>query len=108
MARQVQVLLVDDLDGGDAVRNVSFSFEGDAYEIDLSQANYDKFEKILKPYIDNARKVKSSRRGRGAGRATGSSNRAAEIREWARSKGMKVSERGRVSAEIVEAYEAAH
>ena len=36
----------------------------------------------------------------------GTSN--ARIREWARSNGYKVSDRGRISAEVVAAYEAAH
>ena len=111
MARQVQVLLIDDIDQTPAERNVAFSLEGENYEIDLSQGNIDKLHAALEPFVKNARKVRGARR-RGAARRGGSGggggNRSAMIREWAREQGMQVSARGRVAAEIVEAYEAAH
>lgn len=109
MARQVQVLLVDDIDQSAADRNVAFSIDGEHYEIDLSKSNIDKLHAALEPFIQAGRKAKGTRsRGRGATRAAGSVGKSAEVREWARSRGMQVSERGRVSKEIMEAYEAAH
>lgn len=109
MARQVQVLLVDDLDQSTADRNVAFSLEGEHYEIDLSNANIDKLYAALEPYTQAARKVKSGRsKARSAAREGSSASKSAVVREWARARGMKVSERGRVSQEILEAYEAAH
>ena len=36
MARQVQTLLTDDLDGSDAAGTVRFGYEGVEYEVDLS------------------------------------------------------------------------
>ena len=66
-------------------------------------------------YVGHARKVSGTRRSgarrssaTGAGGSTGSASNAKEIREWARERGMEVSERGRVSAEVREAYDAAH
>ena len=57
MAQKVQVLLVDDLDGGEATETVSFGLDGSSYEIDLSSANADKIRKELALYIEHARKV---------------------------------------------------
>jgi len=57
MAQKVQVLLVDDLDGGEATETVSFGLDGSSYEIDLSSANADKIRKELTLYIEKARKV---------------------------------------------------
>ena len=108
MARQVQVLLVDDLDGSKADRTVSFGIDGDQYEIDLNQANIDKLQEALAPFSEAARKVRPTRSPRRGGRQGGSTGKSALIREWARSQGMKVSERGRVSQEIIDAFEAAH
>lgn len=108
MARQVQVLLVDDIDDSRAERNVTFSIDGDSYEIDLSQANIDKLYSALEPYVKSARKVRGRRKGTSATKSTGGANKAAMVREWARGQGMQVSERGRVSQEVMEAYEAAH
>ena len=39
MAQKVQVILVDDIDGGEADETVSFSLDGVSYEIDLSESN---------------------------------------------------------------------
>ncbi|MCW8220116.1 Lsr2 family DNA-binding protein, partial [Streptomyces griseolus] len=47
--------------------------------------------------------------GRGKGRATTGGNKdTAEIRKWARENGHNVNDRGRVPAEIREAYEKAN
>jgi hypothetical protein len=115
MAERIVRQLIDDLDGSDITEGaggrVEFSVRGVAYQIDLSAANAAKFDKALKPFVDGALKVRGSRGGRG--KATSSSVSAsreqlAAIREWARKNGHQVSDRGRIKAEVVEAFEAAH
>jgi hypothetical protein len=110
MAQKVQVLLVDDLDGGEASETVSFSLDGTAYLIDLSSDNASKLRKDIAQYIDHARKDGGGGGGRRRGRArTGPGReRSAEIRAWARQQGEKVSERGRIPATIIARYEASH
>ena len=108
MAQKVQVLLVDDLDGGEANETVSFGLDGVAYEIDLSSGNADELRGQLARYLEHARKsggaqARRRRQRNGAGR-----EQSARIREWARSQGKKVNERGRIPANIVAEYEAAH
>ena len=107
MARKVHVMLEDDIDGGEAVRTVEFSVDGANYEIDLNQANADALLKALAPYIDKARQVASSR-STGARRTSARRNpnrpNAQEIRDWAKGQGLKVSERGRIPAEVMEAW----
>ena len=107
MAQKVQVILVDDLDGGEAAETVNSSLDGVAYELDLSKKNAAKFRDALAPYVGSARK--SARRGGRRGQARGSrgSNTSA-IRQWARDQGLKVSDRGRVPAEILAKYDSAH
>src|ERR1700749_4878727 len=107
MAQKVQVLLVDDLDGGEATETVSFGLDGSSYEIDLSSANADKIRKELALYTEKARKVRApARRGRPA--AGPGRHRSAEIREWAKQRGYHVNQRGRIPASIVSEYEASH
>ncbi|MGH8823145.1 MAG: histone-like nucleoid-structuring protein Lsr2 [Jiangellaceae bacterium] len=107
MAQRVQVILVDDIDGGNAEETVSFTLDGVAYELDLSKKNAAKLRDTLAPYIGSARRV--SRRGRGRGRSgAGRSTDTASVRQWARDQGLKVSDRGRVPADILAKYEAAH
>jgi hypothetical protein len=109
MAQKVQVILVDDIDGGSADETVSFSLDGVSYEIDLSTKNAAAFRDAFAQYVGTARKVGGRSAGRsGRRRSTGGDNRTAQIREWARANGHKVNERGRISATLVEAYEKAH
>jgi len=113
MAQKVTVLLVDDIDGGTADETVSFSLDGVSYEIDLSAKNAGKMRDAFAQYVGQGRRVGgrgSGGRGSSRGRARrgGGDNRTAEIREWARSNGHKVNERGRIPATIIEAYDKAH
>ncbi|MDQ1485501.1 MAG: hypothetical protein QOJ62_1194 [Actinomycetota bacterium] len=116
MAQKVEVTLVDDLDGGSADETMTFALDGVSFEIDLSKSNAKKFRDSLNPYVSAARRV--SRAGARSGRARSRGGRAragsngevetSDIRAWARSRGIKVNERGRISADIVSQYESAH
>jgi hypothetical protein len=118
MARKVQVILSDDLDDSiSADETVTFALDGTTYEIDLSEENAAEMRDVLGKYVSAARKVsgRSSGRASGAGRsrATGGGGRmdreqAGAIRDWARKNGHEVSDRGRIPASVVEAFEAAH
>lgn len=106
-------ILQDDLDGSEKdVRTVRFSFEGANYEIDLGPGNFDKLAKVLSPYVNAARK-ESSRRVAGTAtkvRAMSAAEQRAfnqRVREWAKTRKEKVSDRGRVPASLIEAYQAA-
>jgi len=112
MAKKVTVTLVDDFDGdGPADETVEFSIDGLSYEIDLSAKNAKKLREDLKQWIEAGRRVGGRRRGRsggsGRGRASIDREQSAAIREWARRSGHKVSTRGRIPAEIIEAFHAA-
>ncbi|MYX26065.1 Lsr2 family protein [Streptomyces sp. SID8381] len=111
MAQKVQVLLIDDLDGGEADETVTFGLDGKVYEIDLKAKSAEKLRKLLAPYIDKGRKTKQGTpavRGRGTARSNGGSEDTARIREWAKQNGYEVNDRGRVPATIREAYEKAN
>jgi len=112
MAQKVQVILVDDVDGGDADETISFALDGVSYEIDLNSDNATALREALAPWVGHARRVggRSSRRSAGS-RARASANGGSsnsEIRDWARKNGYDISDRGRISAEIREAYANAH
>ena len=110
MAQKVQVLLVDDLDGGTADETVTFALDSISYEIDLTTENAAKLRDAFGPWVGHARKVggRSSSRTAAAPRSRSSRGDAQAIRDWAKAHGHHVSERGRISAEVKAAYEAAH
>jgi Lsr2 len=106
MAQKVHITLEDDLDGGDANETVAFGLDGRSYEIDLNNKNAKALRDALATYVAAARRAG----GRTAGvrrRGVAGSN-AREIREWARSNGHQVPDRGRIPSGVREAYEAAH
>ena len=118
MARRIVHQLVDDLDGtvlevGEG-ETVLFSLDGVAYEIDVSDDNAVALRNALATYIDAARPVSAGRAQRSAAataaerkrRRTGQQDYG-PVREWAKANGYKVSERGRVPASVLEAFEAA-
>jgi hypothetical protein len=107
MAQKVQVLLVDDLDGSEATETVAFGLDGAFYEIDLSSGNASKLRKELAHYVDHARKASGQPRRRRTRTGPGR-ERSAQIRQWAKQRGYKVNERGRIPQNIVAEYEAAH
>ncbi|MFJ9826540.1 MULTISPECIES: histone-like nucleoid-structuring protein Lsr2 [unclassified Streptomyces] len=111
MAQKVQVLLVDDLDGGEADETVTFALDGKSYEIDLTTANADKLRSLLEPYAKSGRRTggrSAGTRGKGRVVASAGSPDTAKIRAWAKENGYNVNDRGRVPADIKAAYEDAN
>ena len=112
MAQKVQVILTDDLDGGDADETVQFAIDGISYEIDLSEANAEALREALATYVAAARRLggRSVRRRAAAPASRPAAERAdlTELRAWARENGYQVSDRGRVSSQVRAAYETAH
>jgi hypothetical protein len=111
MAQKTIVQLIDDLDQGEADETVSFALDGASYEIDLSAANAAKMRDALAPYVANGRRanrggsrpVGSGRRSSGRG-ARSDREQLQAIREWGRKNGWTVNARGRIPADLLEAY----
>jgi len=122
MAQKTKVILIDDVEGGEADETVTFALDGVSYEIDLTSERAAQLRDALAPWVGHARK--SGGRSGGAGRRTtrasgtsGSSSASgsassgvdtAAVREWARENGHTVSERGRISGAVLDAYKAAN
>ncbi|SIL71172.1 Protein lsr2 precursor [Mycobacteroides abscessus subsp. abscessus] len=110
MARKTTVTLIDDIDENrTADETVEFGIDGITYEIDLANVNAEKLRKQIEEWAQHARRVGGrSRRGthRGSGRGPARMDReqSAAIRTWAAKNGHKVSTRGRIPEEVVNAY----
>lgn len=104
MAQRVNIELVDDLDGKAADSTVTFGLDGVTYELDLSDKNAAKLRGSLADYVAKARRV-----GKAPSKSKGkSTSNARAVREWAKAANMTVPDRGRIPAEVQEAYDAAH
>jgi len=108
MAQKVKIILVDDVDGGSADETVRFGLDGSNYEIDLSDANARQLRAALEPYLAKGRKVNARATKGGRQAAPARSQDVGLIRQWARENGYEVRERGRIQAEIQEAYHRAN
>jgi Lsr2 len=116
MAERMVRQLFDDLDGAEISdgtgEQIEFGVRGVTYRIDLSKANVTKFDKALAPFIESATKVGGrARRARPARRRAAARSPKQElsaVRAWAKKNGHTVSARGRISGDVMKAYEAAH
>jgi hypothetical protein len=109
MVQRVQYLIFDDLDGAEGAETILFGLDGTTYEIDLTPENAATLRETLEPWIKAGRRPKSQRPGvKPAKAAPPAEGETAKIRAWAREEGREVSDRGRIPAEIREAYQAAH
>ena len=111
MARKLRVIYTDDLDGEEFESDhptYRFGFEGRDYEIDLKPANGKKLEDALAKYIGQARRTTASRGSRAPGSPVRDRQRPAEIRQWARERGIEVSDRGRIPSAVVRQYDSTH
>ncbi len=103
MAQKVQVILIDDVDGGAADETLGFALEGVTYEIDLASHRADQLRAALEPWIKAGRRVSTRRSSSPRGYSD-----AAKIRAWAVENGHSVPTRGRIPGPVREAYEAAN
>ncbi|MFS0717980.1 Lsr2 family protein [Arthrobacter sp. 1P04PC] len=108
MARRVHVQLIDDISGEDAQESVRFALDGVEYEIDLAEENAVGLRKALGPYIAHGRRVRGSSAGRKTTASASNREQKQRIREWAEANGHNPSARGRISRDIMKAYEDAH
>jgi hypothetical protein len=114
MAKRVIHELIDDVNGQPADESITFALDGVQYEIDLTAKNATKLRDALAPYVAAGTKVgrggvaairgRTSRGARTPARADREVNQA--IRDWAKSKKIEVSDRGRIRQEIVDRYHA--
>jgi hypothetical protein len=112
MAKTVTVEITDDIDGSPNAQTVRFGYQGQQFEIDLADKNHVAFLASLRPFIAAARVDPGRRppRGTAGGRRSGSllSLDRGAVRAWARQQGLPVAERGRIRADVLEKYAAAH
>lgn len=107
MATRTITTTHDDLDGtviDDKNTRHSFSIDREQYEIDLSDANYEKLRTALREFMAAGKLV--SRPGPNR-RASRDRAQLAKIREWANENGYQVGAKGRIPREVEAAYEAA-
>ena len=112
MVQRVQVVLEDDMDGSEATQTVQFGLDGAAYEIDLNNEHAAQLQDALASWVGHARRAGNARRAvrssRGTGKASTDSEQLKSMREWGKQNGYQVSDRGRVSQVVRDAYQEAH
>jgi Lsr2 len=109
VARKEVVKFIDDLDGEVIDRGgqtFAFAYRGAQYEIDLGERNAQKFAEALEPYVAAARRI-GDERPKAPSSVRIDRTQLAAMRSWAKNHGYQVSDRGRVSQEIQDAYHSA-
>jgi hypothetical protein len=108
MATKTTIVLVDDLNGEPADTTLRFGLDDREYELDLTDANAQELRELFGRYISAARKVSGRQRQSAApAKPVFTAVDPAAVRAWAKGKGIDVSPRGRIKADVIEAYRAA-
>jgi hypothetical protein len=119
MAQRIVTELTDDTNGKPADETVTFGLDGREYEIDLTSKNAAALRKAFDVYVKNGRRVggRRPRSAGGSGSSTSSTSSSSSrsrgevdtkaVRQWAGENGYELSSRGRIPANVVEAYQAA-
>ncbi len=110
MARKIETVLIDDIDGSRADTTIQFGLNGAEYEIDLNATHAEELRKTVSRYLEVGRKANGSARRAPQGparRGTGSGRSSSEVRDWAKSQGMDVKDRGRIPSELFVKFKAA-
>lgn len=109
MAKKTVVILEDDIDGSEASETITFALDGSEYVIDLNEGHANELRGALERFTSAGRKVAGGRGRPGARTKSSQSGPDAKaVRMWAAENGIPVNTRGRIQAEAVEKYEAAH
>lgn len=115
MAQRVETTFIDDIDGSVAERTFTFAVDGTQYAIDLSSENIREFNEAIAGFVESSRKLgKLTTTSNGRPRSNGtvsvraSREHLAVVRAWLRQQGEDVSDRGRISAENMAKFDAAH
>ena len=107
MVQKIQTLFIDDLDGGPAEGTVRFALDGTGYEIDLSSKHAQALRAALSSYAGAARRAPGTRPARSRRKPGAGGPDSTQVRDWARSQGLDVKDRGRIPAELVVKFKAA-
>jgi nucleoid-associated protein Lsr2 len=115
MAKATVDVLVDDLDGSEAVETVRIGWNGDWRELDLSKRNLASLSKALDRYWNVSRTFSPNRRSSRRRPNAASSSPAAKaerdpklIRAWATANGISIPARGRIPGDVERRYDEAN
>ena len=102
MAKTTVTHVTDDINGDSDAQTIEFSYKGVSYVIDLAEKNEAKFDKAMASFVEAATRVSSARKKSTGGKR----NDLQDVRSWAKDNGFSVSERGRLPADVLAAYDA--
>ena len=103
----MQTLYVDDLDGSEADGTIRLGLDGTEYEIDLNAKHTRELRDVLARYVAAGRRVRASQSSRSGRKTQPNALNTTEVREWAKTQGIDVKDRGRIPAELVAKFKAA-
>lgn len=108
MAQKIVTIYTDDLTGEESQEASTHTLvlDGVHYEIDLAPDSYDQLLEAVSPFTSAGRKVGRTGRPRKTAPGRAGGDDTAAIRAWAKSEGFEINERGRVSRNIRDAYNA--
>ena len=110
MATTTVEVLVDDLDGSEAVETVRLGWDGEWRELDLSKRNLAALSRVFDKYWNAGRPAAGERRStptrrrKSPSRSTRAARDPKVIRAWATDNGIEMPARGRIPTDVERQY----
>jgi hypothetical protein len=104
MAKTLVEVLVDDLDGTEAVESVRLGWNGQWRQLELSEKNLAALSKAIDRFWDAGRPMKADAPGRRRTSAGTGGRDPRAIRVWAAENGIAVPSRGRIPRDVEDRY----
>jgi hypothetical protein len=113
MAKRTIAKYFSDLSGVEIESNsptVYFAIDGTSYEVDLTDEEQTRLREAVAPYAAVGRRAAGGRRSSTSSASSRSTDGPSpkDVRAWAVEQGLDVPSRGRIPAEISDAYASAH
>lgn len=108
MAKQINVALIDDVDGSPATQTVKFAVGSEKYDLDLSDENAQRFNEAMRPFVLAAKRVAKNAKAIRAADPGLATEQQQAIRDWCNAHGFPVAARGRIPKDAMEAFAKSH
>ena len=109
MAQKVSVTYACDFDDKEIPdgeqHSITFGIDGQEYEIDLCAKHSERFSEMVGKFAEHARKTAVRTTARRKRRTAANRQHSAEIRAWAKKRGIEVSDRGRIPGHVLAGFE---
>lgn len=101
----IRQIIESDLSGAPRANTFRYVLGNKWYEIDITKDELEELEAVMKKYVEHSREISPMARNSVPAATPEDRNK---IRAWAKDNGFDIADRGRITNEVLKAYDASH